>query len=282
MENILITGASTGIGYNLAKIFLNHGFRVFGSVRKEADAQKLKNEFGENFHALIFDVTNHESVRSSITELKSIIGQEGLAGLINNAGIAISGTIMHTSIEDYQRQFDVNYFGVIAVTKACLPLLGAQKDYTLKPGKIINISSVSGKIAYPFLSPYCSSKFALEAFSDSLRREMLIYGIDVITIGPGPIKTPIWKKSEALPSKILNSDYGLGLQRFHHQIVKGVKNAMDPEELGNRIYSIFVKKHPKTRYAFLNNKFINYTIPLYFLSPRMVDGFVKKLFAPKK
>lgn len=280
MENILITGASTGIGYSLTKIFLNEGFRVFGSVRKKVDAEKLKSEFGANFHALLFDVTDHDAVAASVSEIEPIIRDEGLAGLINNAGIAVSGTVMHTPIKEYQRQFDVNLFGVIAVTKAYLPLLGAVKNYTNKPGKIINMSSVSGVIAFPFLSPYCASKFALEAFSDSLRRELLMYGIDVIKIAPGAIKTPIWRKSEMVSQDdIVTSDYGAGFQIFVHQVQKSVKGAMESDELARKVFDVFRKKKPRTRYTFLNKKFTKYTIPRYFISDRIFDGFIKKMFS---
>lgn len=282
MENIVITGASTGIGYSLTKTFLGKGFRVFGSVRKQVDADRLKNEFGEHFHPLIFDVTDHKAVTTSVDELKKVIGDEGVACLINNAGIAVSGPVMHTSMEDFQKQFDINLFGVIAVTKAYLPLLGAVKNYTKTPGKIINMSSVSGAIAYPFLSPYCGSKFALEAFSDSLRRELLLYGIDVIKIAPGPIKTPIWKKSAQIPQEILDSDYGPGMLVFQHQVKKGIKGAMEADELADSIYKVFMKKKPRTRYTFLNKKFFNYTIPRYFISARKFDGLVKKMFVERK
>ncbi len=279
MENILITGTSTGIGYSLVKVFINHGYRVFGSVRKKEDAERLKKEFGEQFHHLIFDVTDHDTVAASVSEVKNVIKDEGLACLINNAGVAISGTIIHTSIKDFQHQFDINLFGVIAVTKSYLPLLGALKDYENKPGKIINISSVSGVIAFPFLSPYCASKFALEAFSDSLRRELLIYGIDVIKIAPGAIKTPIWKKSEKISQEVLNSDYGPSIKKFQQHTRKSAQAAMESDELARRILKVFLKKRPRTRYTFLNNKFTNYTIPRHFISARIFDGFIKKMFS---
>lgn len=282
MENIVITGASTGIGYSLAKTFLEKGFRVFGSVRNQADADRLNNEFGEHFYPLIFDVTDHEAVANSVNEVKQVIGDEGLNCLINNAGIAVSGPVMHTSMEDFKKQFDINLFGVIAVTKAYLPLLGAVKNYSKTPGKIINMSSVSGAIAYPFLSPYCGSKFALEAFSDSLRRELLLYGIDVIIIAPGPIKTPIWRKSAQVSQEILDSDYGYSIQVFQHQVKKGVKSAMEADELADKIFKVYNKKKPRTRYTFLNNKFFNYTIPKHFLSARKFDDFVKKMFVERK
>ena len=279
MENILITGTSTGIGYSLAKVFINQGYRVFGSVRKKEDAERLKKEFSEQFHPLIFDVTDHDAVAASVSEVKNVIKDEGLACLINNAGVAISGTIIHTSIKDFQHQFDINLFGVIAVTKSYLPLLGALKDYENKPGKIINISSVSGVIAFPFLSPYCASKFALEAFSDSLRRELLIYGIDVIKIAPGAIKTPIWKKSEKISQEVLNSDYGPSIKKFQQYTRKSAQAAMESDELARRILKVFLKKRPRTRYTFLNNKFTNYTIPRHFISARIFDGFIKKMFS---
>lgn len=278
MENILITGASTGIGYSLTKIFLDKGCRVFGSVRKKEDADRLKKDFGALVHPLIFDVTDHKAVIESVAIVEEILQGEGLAGLINNAGIAVSGAVMHTPIEDYQKQFDVNFFAVIAVTKAYLPLLGATKNYTKKPGKILNISSTSGVISFPFLSPYCSSKFALEAFSDALRRELLLYGIDVIKIAPGPIKTPIWKKSDSISQEILDSDYGPGIKKFQQQVKKSVRGAMESDVLAENIYKVFIKKNPKTRYTFLNKKFTNYTIPRYLISPRKFDGFIKKMF----
>ena len=279
MENILITGASTGIGYNLTKIFLKNGYRVIGSVRKNEDAAKLKNDFGTNFHALQFDVTDHPAVAASVYRVEQIVEDEGLACLINNAGIAVSGTVIHTPLEDFQSQFDVNLFGVIAVTKAYLPLLGAVKNYSGKPGKIMNISSVSGVLAFPFLSPYCASKFALEAFSDSLRRELFIYGIDVIKIAPGAIKTPIWKKSKMVSqNEIINSDYGPGFQTFVNEVQKSVEGAMDSDVLAKKVFDVFMKKKPKTRYTFLNKKFTNYTIPRYLISPRKLDNFIKKMF----
>ena len=207
MENVLITGVSTGIGYSLCKIYLDKGCRVMGSVRNQVDAERLTSEFGQHFHPLVFDVTDHNAINKSVKNVTELLGDEGLDCLINNAGIAVSGPVMHLSVEDYQRQFDVNLFGVIAVTQAFLPLLGAVKNYGNQPGKILNMSSVSGRIAFPFLSPYCASKFALEAFSDALRRELLLYGIDVISIEPGPIKTPIWNKETDLPPEVAQSDF---------------------------------------------------------------------------
>ena len=281
MENILITGVSTGIGYSLCKIFLENGCRVFGSVRNSDDAKRLSDDLGDNFHPLVFDVTDHKSVYASVAGVQKAINGKGLACLINNAGIAVGGPVMFTSLEDYQRQFNVNLFGAIAVTKAYLPLLGAVKNYDSKPGKILNMSSVSGQIAFPFLSPYCASKFALEAFGDSLRRELLLYGIDVISIEPGPIKTPIWRKSPELSDEVMKSDYGPIMENFQYKVRKSAKQGMESDDLAKEVYRIFKKKNPKTRYVFLNNKFTNFTIPRYFISSRKFDGIIKKMFFSK-
>ena len=281
MENIIITGASTGIGYSLCKIYLEKGCRVFGSVRNEDDANRLSKDFDENFHHLIFDVADHEAVNNSVAKVQAAIGDEGLACLINNAGIAVGGPVMHISVEDYQRQFDVNLFGVIAVTKAYLPLLGASKNHKNKPGKILNMSSISGQIAFAFLSPYCASKFAVEAFGDCLRREMIIYGIDVISIEPGAIKTPIWNKSPETPAEVLASDFGTGLQQFQQYMGKSAKEGMESDDLAMEVFKVYKKRKPKTRYVFMNKKFTNFTIPRYFISARKFDGFIKKMLFSK-
>ncbi len=278
MDFILITGASTGIGYALSKKFLSEGYSVLGSVRSASDADRLGQELGAAFHPLVFDVTDHQAIEASVSTVKNIIGTSGLAGLINNAGIAVGGTVLHLPVSEFQRQFDVNLFGLIAVTKAFLPMLGATKNFKLRPGKIINISSVSGKIGHPFISPYCASKFAVEGFSESLRRELLLYGIDVITVGPGPINTPIWGKSDTMSDEMLKSDYGVAIGKFRQFLAKSVKGAMDPDVLAERIFKVYRKKHPKTNYIFLNSKFLNYTIPWYFLSSRMMDNMLRKLY----
>ena len=281
MENILITGASTGIGYNLCKVYLANNCRVLGSVRSEKDANRLAKELGENFHPLIFDVTDHKAIGASVDQVKGIIKDEGLNCLVNNAGIAVGGPVMYLDVKEYQRQFDVNILGVIAVTKAYLPLLGATEEYTNEPGKILNISSISGEVAFPFLSPYCASKSALNAFGDSLRRELLIYGIDVITIEPGPIKTPIWSKHDAISEEVKASMYWPALKKFGQQTRKSEERGMEPEDLAGKIFNVYVKRKPKTRYIFMKKKFMNFIIPRYFISPRKFDGFVRKIFFSK-
>ena len=278
-QNVVITGASTGIGYSAAKIFIENGCRVFGSVRKEADGEKLSRELGDDFIPLFFDVTNHSAIESEAKKVEEIIKKEGLACLINNAGIAVTGPLMHLSIDELKKQFEVNVFGLMAVTQAFLPMLGAKKNYALPKGKIINISSVAGQTSMPFMGPYCGSKHALEGISNSLRRELLLYGIDVVIVAPGPVKTPIWEKGiiKEVSAEILNSDYAPMLSRLTHEYKKEEKQAMEVDDLSREIYKIFKAKRPKTHYLFRNNKFTKWILPRYFLPDRVIDGLIKKL-----
>ena len=189
-KTIMITGTSTGIGYAAAEAFLKAGYRVFGSVRKEEDAQRVKKTLGENFSPVMMDVCKPDEVAKAAQQIGEQLDGEGLGGLINNSGIAIGGPLMHMEMEVIKQQFEVNVFGFLEVTKALLPLLGARPDHPSLPGRVLNISSVSGKMAAPFLGPYAGTKHAMEALSTSMRRELIPYGIDVIVIGPGAVRTP--------------------------------------------------------------------------------------------
>ena len=185
MRSVVITGASTGIGWASAKLLLDRGFRVFGSVRKQADADRLKSEFGANFTPLIFDVTDEAAVLAAAREVRAALNGETLAGLVNNAGIAVSGPVLELAADEFRRQMEVNFIGPIIATQAFGPLLGA--DPTLKgpKGRIVMISSVAGKNGNPMTSAYSASKHAIEGLSESLRRELMLFGIDVIIIAPG-------------------------------------------------------------------------------------------------
>lgn len=277
-RNILVTGASTGIGFDLSKTFLENGYTVFGSVRKPADADRLSKELGENFHPLFFDVTDHVAIDRAAEELTERIGDEGLAGLVNNAGIAVGGPFLHIDIEEFRYQFEVNVLGMVKVTQAFAPLLGARESHQSEPGRILQISSLAGKVAMPFIAPYVGSKHAVEGISNSLRRELLLYGIDVILIGPGPILTPIWEKgtSEEENEEHMNSPYGDSLRIFQNVFVKdAIKTGWTSEKLASEVLKIFEKKKPKVRYALTPKKFQNWTMPR-LLPARTLDKFVGK------
>ncbi len=200
--------------------------------------------------------------------------------MINNAGIAVSGPLMHLPIDELKHQFDVNIFGTMAVTQAFLPLLGAQKPCPFSPGKILNISSVSGKIAFPFIGAYAASKHALEALSHSLRRELAIYGIDVVIIGPGSVVTPIWDKDSAqnVAENYSQTDWKSILVKFQKMIVEQGKNGLDVNKLAANIFSVFEKKRNKLRYTFVSHIFPEWILPRYILSEKMLDRFTQLLF----
>ena len=276
MKKVVITGVSTGIGYSSAKILCDSGYRVFGSVRKQKDAEKVTSEFGANFTPLIFDVTDSKGIQENAQIVKAeLIPGEALAGLVNNAGVAMGGPINLIDTDVFRKQFEVNFFGLIEVTKTFLPMLGAVKN-SMQQGKIINISSVSGRRAHPFVAPYTASKFAVEAFSDALRREMLLYGVDVILIEPGPIKTAIWDKVPDLDdNEFTGTDYEHSLRKFYKIFIEMGKKGFDADIIGNRVKEILQDPSPKTRHVITPNRFINFTLP-GILPDRIFDKLIGK------
>ena len=276
MKKVVITGVSTGIGYSSAKILCDSGYRVFGSVRKQEDAEKVTSEFGANFTPLIFDVTDSKGIQENAQIIKSeLIPGEALAGLVNNAGVAMGGPINLIDTDVFRKQFEVNFFGLIEVTKTFLPMLGAVKN-SMQQGKIINISSISGRRAHPFVAPYTASKFAVEAFSDALRREMLLYGVDVILIEPGPIKTAIWDKVPDLDdNEFTGSDYEHSLRKFYKMFIEMGNKGFDADIIGNRVKEILQDPSPKTRHVITPNRFINFTLP-GILPDRIFDKLIGK------
>ncbi len=275
MKSIVVTGVSSGIGYGTAKEFIKHNYRVFGSVRKEEDAGIIKAELGPSFTPLLLDVTDREAVLRAAGQVEETVGGAGLAGLINNAGTALAGPLMHQPLYEIRQQFEVNVLGLISVTQAFLPLLGAKKPQTHKPVRIVNVSSVSGKVAEPFLGAYAGTKHALEGISDSLRRELLTYGIDVIVIRPGAVKTAIWEKGAAPVSggRYIQTDCAGSLDKLQRYAEKLVSNGYSPETFGKFVRKVFEAKRPKTRYAIVPGRFMDWTIPTS-LPDRWLDRLI--------
>ena len=276
MRSVVITGVSTGIGWGATKALIKHGFRVFGSVRKEADGARLKKEFGERFVPLLFDVTDEAAVRRAADEVRAVLGGERLFGLVNNAGIAVSGPLLELDVDEFRTQMEVNVIGPLIVTQAFAPLLGADPALKGAPGRIVNISSVGGKQAAPFVGPYSASKFALEAISESLRRELLLFGIDVIIIGPGAVKTQIWAKAEEVDiTPYSNSPYYPSLVKFRDYFLASGKTGLTPDRLGRAIEKALTAKNPKVRYAVVRKRLTNWTIP-QLLPKRFLDRTIGK------
>jgi len=283
MRSVVITGTSTGIGYAAAKVLLAKGFRVFGSVRKAADADRLKVELGPSFTPLLFDVTDEEAVAAAAREVRDQLKGETLAGLVNNAGVAVAGPALDVPLDDFRRQIDVNVMGPVIVSQAFGPLLGIDRSLRGPPGRIIMISSVAGRSGSPLNAPYALSKHALEGFSESLRRELMMFGIDVVIIGPGPIKTAIWEKAEQVDINAFgNSPFMPALDRIRTIMLALGANGLPAERVGALIHKALTTPRPRVRYAIVPN-------PLQMLvgrllPKRLVDRVIARrlgLMAPR-
>jgi NAD(P)-dependent dehydrogenase (short-subunit alcohol dehydrogenase family) len=250
MRSVVITGASTGIGWATSKLLLSSGFRVFGSVRKQADAERLRNEFGANFTPLLFDVTDEAAVLAAAREVRAALNGETLAGLVNNAGIAVAGPVLELAADEFRHQMDVNVIGPIIATQAFGPLLGADPSLKGAKGRIVMVSSVAGKNGNPLMSAYSASKHAIEGLSEGLRREMMLFGIDVIIIAPGAVKTPIWSKADDVDiSPYRNSPFFPALQKIRKFMLLLGESGLPPEKIAETIMGALTSASPKVRYS---------------------------------
>ena len=251
MKSIVVTGASTGIGWGCVKVLTAKGFHVFGSVRKKVDADRLSAEFGAAFTPLLFDVTDEAAVADGARQVKAQLKGQPLFGLVNNAGIANPGPLLHIDIASFRQQLEVNVTGQLIVTQAFAPLLGASPDTRTKtPGRICMMSSVGGRVGMPFVGPYNTSKFALEGLSESLRRELIIYGVDVIVIAPGAIATPIWEKADTVDvTRYANTPYAGPLAKVKSYMVEMGRKGLKPEQIGQTVLTALTTASPKTRYV---------------------------------
>ena len=246
---VLITGASTGIGRATALHLAENGYRVFAGVRKKADADSVSEEASGDLTPVTIDVTKQKSIDDARAKIEEAVGEDGLYGLVNNAGIGVGGPIEFLPLADFKKVIDVNLLGQVAVTQAFLPLIRPAK------GRIINITSIGGKIATPFLSPYSASKFALEAVTDCLRREVAPWGIEAIAIEPGSIATPIWDKAETSTEEFkqgsdpeLQRLYGTQIERMEKATRETADRGIPPLAVAKTIRRALEAKRPKTRY----------------------------------
>ena len=275
MQSVVITGASTGIGWATAKLLLERGFRVFGSVRKPADADRLRAEFGANFTPLLFDVTNEAAVLAAAREVRAALGGETLFGLVNNAGVAVAGPVLELAADEFRRQMDVNVIGPIISTQAFGPLLGSDQSLRGPRGRIIMNSSVADKNGNPLTAAYAASKHAIEGLSESLRREMMLFGIDVIVIAPGAVKTPIWSKAEEVDiSAYKNSPFFPALERIRKFMLQLGETGLPAERIAEAIADALTSAHPKVRYQITPDPMRH--LMMAVLPKRMVDRIIAK------
>ena len=282
MDSVVITGVSSGIGLSAAQILCNSGYRVYGSVRKEKDAQILIDQYPKQFKPLIFDVRDEAAIKEASDFVKNDLSdKDRLVGLVNNSGIALGGPFKHLNTDIFRKQLEVNVLGVVSVTLNFLELLGAYRG-SKNQGKIIMISSVSGHRAYPYMSPYSASKFALEGMSDSLRRELMMYGIDVVLIEPGPVQSEIWNKAPKKDDNpFIGTDFEESLKTFYEEVIEKAQDPLPADIIGNAIKEIIENSNPKTRYVYTKNKFKEYTLP-GILPDRTLDRIMAKRLKIKK
>ena len=249
MANVFITGTSTGIGEDAALRLDKHGHRVFAGVRRDEDGAALAARASDRLVPVICDVADEASIESAMKQIDQAVGDEGLQGLVNNAGVARAGPLEHLPLDEWRSQFEVNVFGQIAVTRAALPLVRRGR------GRICFIGSVSGRLGAPLMGPYAGSKFAIEGIAQSLREELRPWDIPVSVVEPGPVKTAIWDKGRSYASEIEERLGAEAMAQYREQvdaILKGVDTneriGVSPAKTSDAIEHALFSPKPKHRY----------------------------------
>jgi NAD(P)-dependent dehydrogenase (short-subunit alcohol dehydrogenase family) len=247
VRSVLVTGASTGIGRATAMRLDGAGWKVFAGVRKEEDAASLRAEASDRLAPVTLDVTDAEQIATA-AELIAREAEGGLDGLVNNAGVAVPGPLETVPVEDLRLQLEVNLVAYVAVTQAMLP------EVRRAEGRIVFLSSIGGRIAFPFGGPYHASKFATEAIGDVFRQELRPWGLKVAIIEPGSIDTPIWERGQRKAEDIearapkTNLLYGAALDKFRKVIEETAERGIPPEKVAKAIAHALESSRPKSRY----------------------------------
>jgi hypothetical protein len=275
-RSVVVTGVSTGIGLALLEALTREGFHVFGSVRTQADSERLAARFDTvSFTPLLFDVTDAQAVARAAQEVETRLDGATLAGLVNNAGAAFPGPLLQQPLEEFRRQIEINLIGQLAVTQAFAPLLGASETPRRgPPGRIVNMSSVAGTVAAPFLGAYAASKHALEGFSDALRRELMIFGVDVVVIEPGIVATPIWDKAEHADfSRYDEGVYGPATRRLKKWAVEKGREGPPPDRVTAAVLRALRASRPPVRMRVVPNYLLDWVFPR-ILPARLLDRII--------
>ena len=274
---VAITGASSGIGRACAETFASGGFHVFAGVRKGEDAAELRAALGDAVTPLRIDVTDDASLAAAADQVRDAMGGRTLAGLVNNAGVPSAGPLLHTPIAEMERVLGVNLVGVLRATQAFAPQLGADRSLDGPPGRIVMMSSQAGKIGYPFGGVYSAAKHGLEGLSEALRRELMIYPIDVIIIGPGAVATPIWDRASELDmSPYKGTDYEAIMSGEAGRFVNEGRSGLPPEDIAAVVLRAVTTLSPRVRYAIAKKPLRNWILPRC-LPKRFVDRIIARI-----
>jgi len=275
-KDVVVTGVSTGIGLETTKLLISKGYRVFGSIRKQTDADRLQKEMGDRYVPLIMDVTDADAIQQASEKVGALLGSNRLSGLVNNAGMVVSGPLLHLRPSEFRRQLEANMAGPLMVTQAFAPLLGTDNRRTGPVGRIVNISSTVAKVVPPFLGAYAASKWGLEGMSEALRRELKLFGIDLVIIEPGAVNTAMYDKGETEDlSEFKATPYWAAIENFRKYIVAEGRKGLPPERLAGAVYAALTTAKPKIRYAVVPQRLKNWTLPR-LLPGRMVDDAIAK------
>ena len=249
-RSVVVTGASSGIGLATVRMLLGRGVRVYGAVRHEDDADRLAREIGPAFVPLVLDLRDGEAINAAAAEVRAELGGRTLLGLVNNAAVVLPGPVLFQPFDEIQEQIETDLLGTIRITRAFAPLLGA--DWTLKgePGRIVMMSSTGGKLGQPFLSGYLASKTGLEAFTETLRRELQLFGIDVAVIGPACASTPIWDKARPARGRYAGTPYWSSFDSALDKLTTvSRRQGVSPETLADSVWHALSARRPRRRYT---------------------------------
>lgn len=275
---VLVTGASSGMGKACALCLAQAGYTVFAGVRKERDAQMLKQEGSSRLIPVILDVVDNHTIAAAFQTISETVGAAGLVGLVNNAGVGVTAPIELVPLDELRRQFDINVLGQVAVIQAFLPLIRVAR------GRIINVGSVGGKTTIPFGGPLCASKYAIESINDALRMELRPWGIHVALIAPGSIRTPAVDKlvqdSEAMLKTFPPEGakrYATAYRAFVQTFVKHEESGVPPEVMARVVLKALTARTPRTRYPVgpLSRRLLLLAL---CLPPRIFDRVKARLF----
>src|SRR5262245_18423201 len=239
---VVVTGVSTGIGRATARALAARGFRVFGSVRRPADADPLRQDLAGRFTPIHCDVTDASAVAAAAAQVAAELDGEVLAGLVNNAGVAVTGPLLEVPIAELRRQLEVNLIGQMLVTQTFAPILGAAPSRLAGKGRIVMVTSTAGRRALPFMGPYAAPKFALEGLAESLRRELMLFGSEVIIVAPGPTATPIWDNAESDASAFAASPFAPASGMFRELTLAHGRKGLPPERIAAVIVEALTAK----------------------------------------
>jgi len=273
----LITGASGGIGRAAARELLARGWKVFGGVRRDQDARSLRAELGEGFTALRLEVADPHSVGQAAGVVEAALEGENLDALVHCAGIARLGPLACLSTAALREQFEVNLFGLFEVTRRFLPLLGAKPGAPRPAGRIVNLSSTSGRLALPFFGFYAASKHALEGLSDSLRRELQLYGIRVILIEPSIVRTPMVEKALSQAEAFRDTEWWPSVQAAGKAArLDRVDGTLPVERVVRVLVRALTSPRPRARYVVARRPFLGWWLPRA-LPDRVLDRLVGRI-----